>query len=280
MANSMDGQNSILSVVGPLAGDVASLRLVTKALLSQKPWLHDPMVLEMPWRGDQEAEMARLVEVGKGRVPGDKKLAFGVVRTDGVVNPTPPVVRAINIVVDALREAGHVVMEWAGPAHSVINDVGFKSWVFDGGADVRAAFELSGEPMSKQVELFQTLGREFTASEIARTNVELRGLKKEYLTYWNSTAEQTGTGRPVDAIVCPLAPWPAARPSGYSYYGYSTFVNALDYTSVAVPVTNVDKAVDVGVEGYKARSEQDRRAQEACECRKQNAAERGGEVAV
>jgi amidase len=264
MANSMDGQNSILSVVGPLAGNVASLRLVTKALLSQKPWLHDPMVVEMPWRSHQEKAMRQLLELGKGQVPGDKKLAFGVIRTDGVVNPTPPVARALDIVVEAVRAAGHVVMEWAGPAHSVINDVGLRSWVFDGGADVRAAFEQSGEPMSKQVEFFQTLGREFTGSEIARTNVELRRLRKEYLEYWNTTAEQTGTGRAVDGILCPLAPWPAARPEGYSYYGYSTFVNALDYTSVAVPVTNVDKAVDVGVEGYVAVGEQDRQAHEAC----------------
>ena len=267
MANSMDGQNSILSVVGPLAGNVASLRLVTKAVLAQKPWQHDPMVLEMPWRDAQEKDMARLLELGTRPVPAESKLAFGVIRTDGVVNPTPPVARALEMVVAAVRAAGHVVVEWAGPAHSVINEVGFKSWIFDGGADVRGAFGLSGEPMSKQVEMFQKLEREMTGSEIARTNVDLRRIRKEYLEYWNSTAGATGTGRAVDGILCPLAPWPAARPEGYSYYGYSTFVNALDYTSVAVPVTNVDKAVDVAVEGYVALGEQDRTAQEACKWR-------------
>ena len=40
MANSMDGQNSVLSVVGPLSHSVASLRLVVKSVLNQQPWLH------------------------------------------------------------------------------------------------------------------------------------------------------------------------------------------------------------------------------------------------
>jgi amidase len=267
MANSMDGQNSVLSVVGPLAGNVASLRLVTKALLSQKPWLHDPMVHEMPWRSEQEQEMEQLLELGTASVPADKKLAFGVIRTDGVVNPTPPVARALDMVVEALRSAGHEVLEWAGPSHRVINDTGLKTWQYDGGRDVRSAFALSDEPMSKQVSRYQTLGKEFTASEIAQTNVELRRLKKEYMTYWNSTAGQTETGRAVDGILCPLAPWPAARPERFLYYGYSTFVNALDYTSVTVPVTNVDKRVDVRAEGYVGIDELDRKVQADCKCR-------------
>lgn len=40
MANSMDGQNTVLSVVGPLATSIRSLRLVFKSLLTQAPWLH------------------------------------------------------------------------------------------------------------------------------------------------------------------------------------------------------------------------------------------------
>lgn len=39
--------------------------------------------------------------------------------------------------------------------------------------------------------------------------------------YWNSTSSLTGTGRPIDAIVSPVAPFPAARPDMYDYYGTS-----------------------------------------------------------
>ncbi|KAK5181868.1 hypothetical protein LTR16_010317, partial [Cryomyces antarcticus] len=60
MANSMDGQNSILSVVGPIAPTVGSLRLVVKSLLAQEPWLHDPICAELPWRDEQEKQILDL----------------------------------------------------------------------------------------------------------------------------------------------------------------------------------------------------------------------------
>ncbi|KAH7397255.1 amidase signature domain-containing protein [Pyrenochaeta sp. MPI-SDFR-AT-0127] len=259
MANSMDGQNSILSVVGPLASNVASLRLATKALLAQQPWLVDPLVHEIPWRYDHENEILDKVKNGAGE---GGKLAFGIIKTDGFVNPTPPIRRAIDIVTKALQSAGHDVIPWDPPSHQLIHDACLRTWFFDGGADVRSAFALSGEPMVEQVKFFESLKREFTGSEIAATNVQLRSLKKEYLDYWNSTAAQTSTGRPVDALICPLAPWPAARPNRFKYAGYSVWVNALDYTSVIVPVTNADKNVDVRDEGYSPLNDMDKAAHE------------------
>jgi amidase len=65
------------------------------------------------------------------------------------------------------------------------------------------------------------LKTEYTASEIAAVNVDKRQHQKEYMEYWNSTASFTGTGRPVDAIIAPLAPFAAARPDMYDYYGTS-----------------------------------------------------------
>lgn len=250
MANSMDGQNSIISVVGPLGTTAASVRLVTRTLIDQEPWLHDPMVLEIPWRSDHENETQKRASSGQ--------LCFGVMRTDGVVNPTPPVGRAVDEVVKAVQSQGHKVIEWTPPSHKTISETGFKSWIYDGGADVRAAFALSGEPMSEAVVFYQSLDREFTGSEIAANNVEIRHIKKQYLDYWNSTADKTGTGRPVDGIIAPLAPFPAARPGKYTYYGYSTWVNLLDYTSVVVPVTNVDKNLDKKDEKYTPLNETDK----------------------
>jgi amidase len=41
-------------------------------------------------------------------------------------------------------------------------------------------------------------------------------------------------------------------------------VNLLDYTSVVVPVTNVDKSVDKRDEGFKAVGEVDQQTQDTC----------------
>ncbi|KAL1610211.1 hypothetical protein SLS60_001876 [Paraconiothyrium brasiliense] len=261
MANSMDGQNSILSVVGPLASTVGSLRLMTKAILSQEPWLHDPMVHEIPWRDSHEQEILKSVN-STGSSEGGK-LCFGVMATDGIVNPSPPIRRAIDIVVKALCSHGHEVVEWTPPSHRAILDEAFKTWDFDAGSDLKSSFALSGEPMHPQVASFSALEKHYSASEISAVNVRLRNLKKEYLDYWNSTAKLSKSGRCVDAVIGPAAPWPAARPQKYSYYGYSTWVNALDYTSVVVPVTEVDKEIDVVDVGYKPLDERDKKSYES-----------------
>ncbi|MCJ1303695.1 Acetamidase [Hypocenomyce scalaris] len=262
MANSMDGQNSVLSVVGPLSHSAASLRLMFKSLLSQQPWLHDPLVLEIPWRDELEQQVIDLVASTKS---GTNKLAFGILKHDGVVTPHPPVRRAMDIVVKTLEKLGHKTIEWKPPSHKHGNDICHTTWSYDGGANVHSDFALSGEPVAEQVS--QSYGTEpideASASKIARTNVEKREYQKEYMEYWNSTRDLTGTGRPADAFIMPLAPFAAARPKAYSYYGYSTVINTLDYTSCVIPVTIADKSIDELDKGFKPANAEDKRVSES-----------------
>lgn len=107
-ANSMDGQSSILSVIGPLATTARSVRLLFKAVLAQEPWLHDPLVLEIPWRDEIEQQTRALIEAS---AKAQSKLAFGIIRHNGVVRPHPPVARAMAIVEQTLKRLGHKVGE-------------------------------------------------------------------------------------------------------------------------------------------------------------------------
>jgi amidase len=76
--------------------------------------------------------------------------------------------------------------------------------------------------MIKQISgIYGTTKAEYTASQIAELNVQKRQYQKEYMEYWNSTVSLTGTGRPVDAIIAPVAPFAAARPEMFTYYGAS-----------------------------------------------------------
>ena len=97
----MDGQNTVLSVVGPLSHSVASLRLLVKSLLSQQPWLHDPLCNEIPWRQDDENKILDLI--------GSSRLAFGIFKNDGFITPQPPVQRALDLVVATIKQLGHEV---------------------------------------------------------------------------------------------------------------------------------------------------------------------------
>lgn len=251
IANSMDGQNTILSVVGPLAPSAESLRLVMNAVLSQQPWLHDPLVVDLPWREDQWS-------LTHSRAHAND-LSFGVMRFDGSVKPHPPVLRAIDIAVKALENIGHQTIEWKAPSHKRLEEIGNRTWLYDGGADIHSAFNLSGEPMANQVlGVYKSRGAEFTASQIASNNVEKREVQKEYMDYWNSTARLTRTGRPVDAVICPANPFAAARPEGHRYVMYTMWVNVTDYSAVVLPITTCDKTIDKPDTEYKPLDDRDK----------------------
>ena len=165
------------------------------------------MVHEIPWRPEQE------------KLPS--KLCFGVMYDDGQVSVAPPIKRAIDMTVAALKKQGHEIIEWTPPSHKDINDCTFKTWVYDGALDLFESFKLSGEPPAEQLAgAFGSEPKEqFTGAMISANNVLQRELKKGYMDYWNSTAWKTSTGRPVDAVIAPLAPFPAARRALYAYYG-------------------------------------------------------------
>lgn len=106
----MEGHQTVESVIGPMGHSISDLRLLLKTIISTEPWLADPKANKIPWRQEDEDAIKAKIQT--------KKLTFGVIRTDGMVNPHPPVQRAINEAVEALKARGHEVIEWNPPAHA------------------------------------------------------------------------------------------------------------------------------------------------------------------
>jgi amidase len=254
MANSFDGAPSILSVVGPLSSSSAGLKLAVKSILQTEPWQHDPRVHPIPWRSEQEETVKKLAQ--------EKKLTFAVFKHDGNCAPHPPLKRALEETVEKLESQGHKVIEWQPPSHVRLEEICFKAWNYDGGEDAAKAFALSGE--DHKPNIMYERSSVANATEIMSNQVAKRDAEKEYMEYWNSTSELTGTGRPVDAVISPLAPFAAARPNKYTTSSYSVWVNVLDYSSVIVPVTKVDKNVDKAYADFKPVSEVDEKTQATC----------------
>lgn len=61
----------------------ADLRLFMSSLAAQKPWIYDPQSLPIPWRAEEKTLPVKLV--------------FSWSMGDGVVTPTPPLRRAMEI---------------------------------------------------------------------------------------------------------------------------------------------------------------------------------------
>ena len=84
----------VLPVAGPLTSSLSSMELFMEALMEVKPWEAHPRLLPVPWR----KEMALIPE---------KKLKVAFIADDGVVRPQPPVARAVKMLRETLRRAGH-----------------------------------------------------------------------------------------------------------------------------------------------------------------------------
>lgn len=98
----MPGQEAINSVNGPLSRSLSALVSYSEAVINGgQPWTLDPKMVAIPWR---EVELPQ-------------KLSFGLIKHDGVVRPHPPVDRALDVVVEALKKAGHEIVEFEPYEH-------------------------------------------------------------------------------------------------------------------------------------------------------------------
>ncbi|OJJ45432.1 hypothetical protein ASPZODRAFT_134091, partial [Penicilliopsis zonata CBS 506.65] len=260
-ANSMDGQISILPVVGPLATTARSIVLLFKAILSQEPWNHDPLALEVPWRNEIVQQTQALIEESQRGVPA---LAFAIVHHNGHVRPHPPVARGLKLVEQTLKRLGHRIIEWNPPASDLADEIAMRVFCSDAGTDVRSHFDLSGERPTQKLFIGHEGDRHLNAMDLAALNVQKREYQKLYMEYWNSTVDQTGTGRPVDGFISPVAAHAAVIPGQFKYIGYTVFANVLDYTSVVLPVTHADKQIDIPRAPGDYLGEIDKQIQEDC----------------
>ena len=84
-----------------MASTISNLELLTKLILRREPWLHDPKVVELPWRPTEFDEIH-----SRAKTQG---LSFGMLKFDGVVMPHAPVLRAMEELKVKLQTAGHEV---------------------------------------------------------------------------------------------------------------------------------------------------------------------------
>ncbi|KPV74611.1 uncharacterized protein RHOBADRAFT_36508 [Rhodotorula graminis WP1] len=241
--NSMLGQEAILSVPGPMARSLASCTYFSRIVfgLAAK---YDATAL--PFKFDDAA-----FETAKKH----DKLSFGVIRTDLVVTPTPPVKRALDLAVQKLRDAGHEVLEFDWSDFTGAWEVACELYDADGGEDFRRTLAAIDEPLIEGLIIDPNGLR--TTYEVWQINRTKEALQQAFLDRWMASQAQTSTGRPFDGLLCPAAPIPAPRPLGNKHVGYTAMFNLLDAPCTVFPVTKVDPAVDKPDSAFKALTEVD-----------------------
>ncbi|KHN96905.1 general amidase [Metarhizium album ARSEF 1941] len=256
-ANTNPGQNTYRSAVGFLSTSLGGLELILKGILSTKPWLKDPAVVPIPFRQALFDEYVSRAEPNGSVTHSKQSLKLGVLRTDGVVQPHPPVTRGLNVVVAALQQAGHLVVDWRPPPQRTAERVHLSFLKADGAHDIHSHLGLSGEPLIPELQESFRLKPPMGLLEYQHNTLEGLAYEAKYSDYWNQTASDDG--QIVDAVIMPVAPHAAVIPGKYYHTAYTEAINLLNYSAVVIPVTKADRALDAIDSDYRPKNEIDQR---------------------
>lgn len=83
----------------------------------------------------------------------------------------------------------------------------------------------------------QSRGENITTWEFWQLCAELQEYRRAYAEYWRYMDTQTTSGRGIDGVVQPVAPYVAGHQNDFQYYSYSAIANVLDVPAAAFPVS-------------------------------------------
>ncbi|KAI1859706.1 hypothetical protein JX265_007235 [Neoarthrinium moseri] len=261
---SMPGQEGVPSVYSPMTRTLNDLTYFTRAMVGMQPWKYDPSVHPLAWRPEIEKEFA-----------AKSKLRVGILRTDGVVDPSPACERALKQVESALKAEGHEIVEIDPPSCYEALVIGSHLLNADGCQMFRSFFRTGewNDPGARQMEWLMNLPRPLkyvyylwvkyvrrddiwaglirgwhqkSAFENWKLVAEREAYRVKWFEWWNSVD--------VDFLLTPPNATPAVPHDGMSdaisSCGYTFLFNVLDYSAGVMPVTHVDKDLDKLPKGF------------------------------
>ncbi|CAE6378822.1 unnamed protein product [Rhizoctonia solani] len=223
---SYKGMENIVGVLGPMAHSARDLELFCRVISDYEPWTSDFSTLPIPWN-------STIVQHG-----GNDKLVIGLFIDDGVVEPHPPIIERLNKTREALITAGHEVIDWVPMDHAQAFELISKLYLLDGGEAIRDILTQSGEPAIPPIAQIlpdPSKANILTVSQSWDANYERDQFRARALKHWNDTALRSKSGRPVDAVLCPVAPTLAAPHGTTRWIGYTSYWNLLDLPAVVFP---------------------------------------------
>ncbi|KAI6031476.1 amidase signature domain-containing protein [Pisolithus microcarpus] len=255
LLGSHGGMEAIIGCVGPIATSARDLALI---LLGYAGGLNHGFKNLPSLRCRGNGHVAR----GHG-LP--ERLSVAILYDDGVVKPHPPILQALDKYKQALESAGHDVIRWEPLDHQegwdlivgkyYLKLVYFTCWT--GGTEYHETIQAGGEwevPQTKWILDHARDRRPYTPHEIFRLSVEREAFRANALAHWNATKYRTATGRPVDAILCPVAPTLAPPHDSTSWWGYTSHWNLLDLPAVVFPVGQYSSSMWVPADPSRSRN--------------------------
>lgn len=208
---------------GPIAASMRDCELFLQAVSNARPWDRDPAVAYGLW--DEQGSIQR-------------KPIFGVIRTDDLITPLPPVSKVLDETVETLRASGVEVVEINAPAFKKCQSLANKLMGYDGGNTMFDLLEAANEPLTNWLSTRMRRGKQMPTDKLIEFHAQKIQLETEMLRIW----KDPNTGKQIDAIICPVAPHPVPPIDRWNGVSYTNSFVLMDYPAGTVPVRDFKEA--------------------------------------
>jgi amidase len=184
----MPGADPITTVIGPLSVSLWAIKHFTSAIIAVKPWLSEPALTPMPWKPTT--------------ITPDQPLKIAIMWHDNVVQPHPPIARALRTTSSRLQTIPNIsIVDWKPSLHDEAWAIISSLYFTDGGAEDASAITSSGEPWRRLTTWIikdNPCVKKLSMQKLQYWQEEREAYRKEYAKVWNDTAtgrDETGGSR-------------------------------------------------------------------------------------
>ncbi|RDW85833.1 general amidase-like protein [Coleophoma crateriformis] len=207
---------------GPITASLRDCELLLRVVADAQPWERDPAVAYGSWEE-------------QGSIKERKRPLLGVIRTDNLIGPLPPVSKVIDETMERLRDAGLEVVEVDAPAFKRCQSLANGLFGVDGGNFIFNLLEKTGEPLINWLSTRIRRKEQMSLDTLMDLHAKKVDLETEMLKIWKDPQ----TGRTIDAIICPVAPHPVPPLDRWNGASYTSSFVLLDYPAGVLPVRDI-----------------------------------------
>lgn len=213
------GALGVYGSAGPMARSLRDCELFLKTIAAGRPWIKDPLIIPGLW----ESMDAR---------DNGKPLTIGVMHTDKLITPLPPIQTLLKDVSKTLSTAGIRMVEITPPsAFGEIQSLANALFSIDGGNHMFDLLEKHEEPLSNWLSTRLKRKKPQTLDQTRELQAKRERMMREMLCLWRAP-----DGSEVDAIICPVAPHPVPALDKFNGVSYTSSWVLLDCPAGTIPV--------------------------------------------
>ncbi|KAL1969215.1 hypothetical protein VTN77DRAFT_469 [Rasamsonia byssochlamydoides] len=228
------GRAGLQAVAGPLARSVADLDAVMQEIVPRAELFGEDCI-----PGRWQSETAPLPESPQ------RKFTVGILRSDGLIEPLPPVAKVLDEVAQTLRREGIEVVEVpTPPSMRKCQATAGRLMDVDGGGHMLDLLEKTSEPLMPWLAVPGRTARRrpLTVEQLYQLHAQRAQLEDEMRQMWSSSDNHNGPRRNIDAIICPVAPHPVPEIDRWNAVSYTSTFVLLDYPAGVIPVREVTES--------------------------------------